>query len=135
MGGGLLRLASIVRICTGDVWVRRSTVSAPSSSAVEVERVPHAAGPGGRRRHVERLEVVPVGLDLGALGDGEAHADEHVLEALPRLGDEVGVAERGVAERLGEVEALGLELLDPRPPRRARPVAPRRPPRAAAAPR
>ena len=58
---------------------------------VDVERVLHAA----RRvvgRHVERLEVVPVGLDLGPFGDLEAEADEHVLEPLPGLGDEVGVA-------------------------------------------
>ena len=44
---------------------------------------------GGKLR---ALEVVPVGLDLGALGHGEAHADEDVLEPLHGLGDEVEVA-------------------------------------------
>ena len=58
---------------------------------LDVERVVHVA----RRvvgREVEGAEVVPVGLHLGALGDGEAHADEHVLERLDGLGDEVQVA-------------------------------------------
>jgi hypothetical protein len=59
--------------------------------------------------HVERLEVVPVGLDLGALGDLEAEADEHVLEPLPRLGDDVGVPRPGRPRQLGEVEPLGLD--------------------------
>ena len=63
--------------------------------------------------HVEGLEVVPVGLDLGALGDLEAEADEHVLEALPRLGHEVGLAAGGLAGVLGEVEALGLDARGP----------------------
>ena len=65
--------------------------------------------------HVERLEVVPVGLDLGPFGDLEAEADEHVLEPLPRLGDEVGVAALRLAGELGEVEPLAT-----RPERRAR---------------
>ena len=39
--------------------------------------------------HVQGLEVVPVGLHLGPLGDLEAEPDEHVLEPLPGLGDDV----------------------------------------------
>jgi hypothetical protein len=75
---------------------------------VDVEGVPHpprrVAG-----RDVERLEVVPVRFDLGPFGDREPHADEHVLEAVAGLGDEVEVAAwRHVAD-LGEVEPLGLE--------------------------
>ena len=63
------------------------------------------------RRHVERLEVVPVGLDLGALGHGEAEPDEDVLEALPGLGHEVEVAPTGrwASSDLGEVESFGLQ--------------------------
>ena len=49
---------------------------------VEVEGVVHAAGRVGRW-DVEGLEVVPVGLGLGALGHREAHADEDVLELVP----------------------------------------------------
>ena len=75
----------------------RSTVE-PGLAVVDEQRVPHAAG-RVRRRQVERLEVVPVGLDLGPLGDLEAQADEHVLEPLDGLGDEVGVAPSGLAER------------------------------------
>ena len=59
--------------------------------------------------HVQRLEVVPVGLDLGAFGDLEAEADERVLEPFPGLGDEVGVAARRCADELGEVESLAFD--------------------------
>ena len=66
---------------------------------VDVQRVLHRA----RRvagREVQRLEVVPVVLDLGAFGDLVAEADEHVLELAPALGDEVQVAAaRGRARR------------------------------------
>jgi hypothetical protein len=62
-------------------------------------------------REVERPEVVPVGLDLGALGHGEAHADEHVLQLGDGLGDEVEVADLPAGQYLGEVEPLGLQLL------------------------
>ena len=79
----------ITRICTGEVCVR-STIDL-GLAEVDEEGVVHAAGRVARR-HVERLEVVPVGLDLGALGDCEAEADEHVLEPLAGLGDEVEVA-------------------------------------------
>ena len=58
---------------------------------VEVHGVVHAAGRVGRR-DVQRLEVVPVGLGLGTLGDAEAHADEDVLELVPGLGHQVEVA-------------------------------------------
>ena len=76
---------------------------------LDEQRVPLAAGRVGRR-HVEGLEVVPVGLDLGPFGDLEAEADEHVLEPLGGLGDEVGVAAPGSGQRLGQVEALGRQL-------------------------
>ena len=85
------RLRSITRICTGDVWVRSTTL--PGLAELDVERVLHVA----RRmagRDVERLKLYQSALDLGALGDGEAEADEHVLEALAGLGDEVQVAAR-----------------------------------------
>ena len=57
---------------------------------------------------VEGGEVVPVVLDLGALGHGEAQADEDVLELLDGLGDQVEVAGVAVGADLGEVEPLGL---------------------------
>ena len=52
---------------------------------------------------------MPVVLDLGALGHGEAHPDEHVLELLDRLGDEVEVPGVAAGPHLGEVEPLGRE--------------------------
>ena len=79
-------------------------------------------------RHVERLEVVPVGLHLGTLGHREPEPDEDVLEALPRLRDDVGVAAAGGAGELGEVEPFGGDAA-----RRARPRPARRGARAMAA--
>ena len=68
-------------------------------------------------RHVERLEVVEVGLDLRAFGHLEAEADEHIFEPLPGLGDQVRVAACGAAEDLGEVEPLHFELVGAGRPR------------------
>ena len=59
---------------------------------------------------VERFEVVPIRLDLGALGHGEAHADEHIFETVACLGDEMEVTALQVRGRLGEIKPLGLEL-------------------------
>ena len=67
----------------------RARPAAPAWSTNSVSNSPRAGMP---LAHVEGLEVVPVGLDLGALGDLEAEPDEHVLEPLPGLRDEVGVA-------------------------------------------
>ena len=49
--------------------------------ALDEERVPLVAG-RMVGREVEGLEVVVVGLDLGALLDGEAHAEEDPLDLL-----------------------------------------------------
>src|SRR5581483_5120552 len=60
-------------------------------------------------------EVVPVVFDLGALRDLEAEPDEHVLEPLDGLGDQMFVAVAATAVAvLGEIEPLGFELLGPR---------------------
>ena len=75
---------------------------------VDEERVPHAA----RRvagAHVQRLEVVVVGLHLGPFGHLEAEPDEDVLEPLPRLRHRVQVAAPRAGRDLGEVEPLGFE--------------------------
>ena len=70
-----------------------------------VERVLH----GARRmtgREVERLEVVPVGLDLGAFGDLVAQADEHVFELAPDARDRMQVAAHVLARAEREVEPV-----------------------------
>ena len=98
----------MARICTGDVWVRSTVRPGVGAGVVDEQRVEVAA----RRvvlAHVEGLEVVPVGLHLGPFGDLEAEPDEHVLEPLPRLRDEVGVATARLAGELGQVEPLGLD--------------------------
>ena len=79
-----------------DAHLHRRGVGAQQRGAglavLDVEGVVHVAG-GVARREVEGAEVVPVGLDLGPLGHGEAEPDEDVLEVLDGLGDEVQVAE------------------------------------------
>ena len=102
MGGPWL---SMRRICTGEVWVRSITVS--GSPEVEVERVPHPASRVGGR-HVERLEVVPVGLGLGALGHDEPHPDEDVLELVAGALDDVQAPPQRRRDDLGEVQPVRL---------------------------
>ena len=61
-----------------------ASVRAPRAAddrRVQVQRVLHVAR-GMVRRHVERLEVVEVVFDLGALEDLVAHAREDVLDLL-----------------------------------------------------
>ena len=84
---------SITRICTGEVWVR-STVAVGDE-----ERVLHVARRmvGG---NVERREVVVVVLDLRALGDAEAQADEDVDDLLHRLRERMQ-RDRGCGRRPG----------------------------------
>ena len=105
--------------------MRSSTCSGSPRS--HVERVLHRA----RRmagREVQRLEVVPVELDLGTFGDLVAEADEHVLELALALGDQVQVTPPPAVAAEGEVErrlvgAGRCELgpRGPRAPRRRRP--------------
>ena len=81
----------ISRICTGDVCVRRS--SGDTRLAVEQEGVLRVA----RRvvgREVQSLEVVEVVLDLRAVGDRIAHAQEDALDAAADDRDRVQPAGR-----------------------------------------
>ena len=75
----------MVRICTGEVWVRRTS---PDSCGPDPEGVLQ----GARRvvrRHVEGVEVVPLGLDLGTLRPLVAHRDEQVGDPLHQRGQRV----------------------------------------------
>ena len=74
---------------------------------LDVERVLHRAG-GVAGQDVQRLEVVPVVLDLGPLHDAVAHAHEDVLELALHLGDEVEVPAGAAVAAEGEVEAVAL---------------------------
>jgi hypothetical protein len=84
---------------------------------VDEERVLH--GPRGVVGvEVERVEVEPLALDLGALGDLPAHAGEHVAHAvlqegerMPRAGPEARRQRRDI-HRLGRELRLGLGLDD-----------------------
>ena len=80
--------SSMVRICTGEVWVRRSSrpAGSPSRGCIDIERVVHVH----RRmvgRKVEREEVVPLGLDLGADRDGEPERAEDLDDLVDDAGD------------------------------------------------
>ena len=55
-------------------------------------------------RHRERLEGVPVGLDLRALGDGEAELREDVDQLEADLGQQVQVTGGDRARRQGQVD-------------------------------
>jgi hypothetical protein len=76
---------------------------------VDIEGVLHRA----RRvvlRAVERREVHPVGLDLGALGDVETHRGEDGLDALDRAADRVQAAGAAATAGQRDVQRLGAQL-------------------------
>ena len=62
--------------------LHRRGVRAQHDVVGDVERV-GAVARRVRRAVVERVEVVVDGLDLGALDDGEAEAEEDVLDLAP----------------------------------------------------
>ena len=88
-----------------------------SCAELDVDRVLHRAG-RVCRRDVERLEVVPVVLDLGTLGDPVAEPDEDVLELAPDLRDEVEVTVAATVPTDGEVDRSGRRRPPARPPAR-----------------
>ena len=104
-----------MRTCTGDVCVR-STISFG-----DVERVLHVAR-GMILRDRERLERVPVGLDLRALGDDEPELREDLHGLEPDLREQVQVtaADRPRRQRDVDDAARGrpsrdvCELAEPR---------------------
>ena len=99
----------MVRICTGEVWVR-STLRSPFSSRRQEEGVVHlprrVAG-----REVERREVEIVRLDVRPLGDREAHIGEDRRQLVDHLADRVDAAAGlgPLLDRQGDVDALGGE--------------------------
>jgi hypothetical protein len=90
--------------------VRAQQVGRFLTAAFDVEGVVHGAR-GMVFGRVEGGEVVPVGLDLGALGHFEAHGAEDGLQALH--GEAHGVQAAGAAGAAGQrhIERLGLQLL------------------------
>ena len=90
--------SSSVRACTGDVCVRSTR---PASRRVDEERVLHLP----RRvvdAEVQRVEVEPLRLDLGALGDLPAHRDEDVARSAPRASP-AGAGRRAGCRSAGSV--------------------------------
>ena len=89
----------------------RSTFGSSPVGRLEEERVVLLA----RRvadREVQRGEVVVIGLDVRAFGDGEAHVGEDGRDLVRHLADRVDAAggERVDAAGQGDVDALGGEL-------------------------
>ncbi len=63
------------------------------------------------RQHVQRIEVVPLRLDLGSLGDFVAHGDEHVGQPVGEGGDGMARARRNLIPGQGHVDRLGDQHL------------------------
>ena len=63
------------------------------------------------RRGVESLEVVVLGLDLWAVSDFVAHADEDVLDLAQGLHHQVQMPQRGVPTRQSHVDAVVREAV------------------------
>ena len=72
----------------------------------QIQRVLHVAR-GMLGRHVQRVEAVPLVLDLGAFDDGEAHAREDLFHPLAHDGQRMAVAERGGAAGQRDVDGAG----------------------------
>ena len=62
---------------------------------------------------VESFEIAPARLYLGTFRDLVAHADEDVLERLPRLGDQVQVARETPRQDFGQIEMVSREPRGP----------------------
>ena len=69
---------------------------------------------------VQRVEVHPLGFELGAFGDLPAHRDEHVFHDVHQRGDRVNRSDRLGLNGQGDINALfckgasqlgGLDLL------------------------
>jgi hypothetical protein len=89
--------------------LHRRGVRAQDDVGAHVERVRPLAR-GVRRRVVERVEVVEDVVDLGALLDVEAQAEEDVLDLAPHGREQVQPAD-GLGRRAGQrdVDAVGRE--------------------------
>ncbi len=84
-------------------------VGGGGSAALHIKRIVH----GTRRmvfRRVQRSEVEPVGLDLGALSHIETHGAENALDALQRERHRVQTALPALAAWQAHIQGLGLEL-------------------------
>ena len=85
--------------------LHRARVGPQEQSAFDVESVVHRA----RRvvlRLVQRREVVPVGLDLGAVGHVETDGGKDLLDALPRPGNRMDAAPRPRAAGQRDVDGF-----------------------------
>ena len=121
--GAMMRIGglpdSMVRICTGLVWVRR-TMRDAVGLGVEVEGVVLLAR-GMFGRDVQGGEIVQVVLDMRALGDREAKIAEDLAITSPAPGSQDGWCLALRPRRQSDIDLLGgkprleRELLQRRP--------------------
>src|SRR5690348_4761570 len=88
--------------------LHRRRMRAQQATVTEVEGVVHGAC-RMVRREVQRLEVVPVVLDLRAIGTLVAEPREDRRDAFQRAGDRVDAAALAIAPGQADVELLGSE--------------------------
>ncbi len=100
---------SMVRTCTGEVWVR-SKSREPSGFGLK-KNVSCIVARRMVFREIQLGEIVIVGLDVGTFGDGEAHVGEDRRQFVDHLGDRMHAADLGrrFAHRQRDVDALGVE--------------------------
>ena len=106
----------LVRLHVADLHRRgmraqqRPAIVGPAALALDrrrqIQRVLHVAR-GMLGRHVQRVEAVPLVLDLGTFDDREAHAREDVFHAIAHDGQRMPVAERRAAARQRDVDGVG----------------------------
>ena len=104
IGGSLLEHGDDLHVAGLRAQQQRAAVAL----AGHVEGVVVGAG-GVVRGDVERAEIEPVGLDVEALADAEAHGAEDRGHLLHRAADRVDQAVRPRRRRQGDVDALGGE--------------------------
>ena len=99
----------MVRICMGEVCVRRSSggCGAPFGQ-VEIKSV-HVVADGMEFGNVERFEIVIRRFDFGAFDDGEADGDENVFDFLEDLANQVMRADGAGDAGEREVDAFASE--------------------------
>ena len=86
--------------------VRAIAVAVAADRRRQVERVLHVAR-GVLRRHVQRVEAVPLVLGFRPLDGGEAHAREDLLELVAHDGQRMAMAEARHPPRQRHVDGAG----------------------------
>ena len=103
--------ASMVWICTGEVWVR-STLRSPLASGRQEKCVVHFAGRMAFGE-IQRREIVIVGFDVRTFGNGKSHVGKDRRDLVHHLGDRMNAPGfgGGLAHRQGDINGFGFQAL------------------------